>query len=397
VDLLEPVIQPYAWGSSYAIAEIQGRPTPSPGPEAELWMGAHQSSPSGVERDGLATTLDAVIAADPIGELGQECVDRFGPRLPFLLKILAAEKALSIQVHPDRSQAEAGFQAENDRGMSQGDPARNYVDDWPKPEVLCALTPFEALAGFRDPREAADLLETLEIEDLNPLAVALRASKNPSSLTGALGRILGWPQPARAALLDDVVAACARVAAEGGSHAGSCDAAVRISADHPADIGVLASLLFEHLVLQPGEALFMPAGGLHAYVRGVGVELLANSDNVLRAGLTSKHMDVAELLRIVDPSVAVPVLQPREVTDSVVVYDTPVPEFRLYRLACTVGDLPVPGDGPRIVLCLDGEAELRDASGTQLKLGRGHSCFLPAADGPATAAGLATLVTATPG
>jgi len=160
-------------------------------------MGAHQSSSSGVERDGLATTLDAVIAADPIGELGQECVDRFGPRLPFLLKILAAEKALSIQVHPDRSQAEAGFQAENDRGMSQGDPARNYVDDWPKPEVLCALTPFEALAGFRDPREAADLLETLEIEDLNPLAVALRASKNPSSLTGALGRILSWPQPAR--------------------------------------------------------------------------------------------------------------------------------------------------------------------------------------------------------
>ena len=360
-------------------------------------MGAHQSSPSGVEHDGLATTLDAVIAADPIGELGQECVDRFGPRLPFLLKILAAEKALSIQVHPDRSQAEAGFQAENDRGMSQGDPARNYVDDWPKPEVLCALTPFEVLAGFRDPREAADLLETLEIEDLNPLAVALRASKSPSSLTGALGRILSWPQPARAAMLDDVVAACARIAAEGGPHAGSCDAAVRISSDHPADIGVLASLLFEHLVLQPGEALFMPAGGLHAYIRGVGVELLANSDNVLRAGLTGKHMDVAELLRIVDPSVAVPVLQPREVTDSVVVYDTPVPEFRLYRLACTAGDLLVPGEGPRIVLCLDGEAVLRDASGTQLKLGRGHSCFLSAADGPATAAGLATLVTATVG
>jgi mannose-6-phosphate isomerase len=281
--------------------------------------------------------------------------------------------------------------------MSPGDPARNYVDEWPKPEVLCALTPFEALAGFRDPQEAADLLETLEIEDLNPLAAGLRASTDPSSLTGALGRILSWPQPARAALLDDVVAACARVAAEGGPHAGSCDAAVRISSDHPADIGVLASLLFQHLVLRPGEALFMPAGGLHAYIRGVGIELLANSDNVLRAGLTGKHTDVAELLRIADPSVAVPVLQPREVTDSVVVYDTPVPEFRLYRLACTVGDLPVPGHGPRIVLCLDGEAVLKDGSGTQLKLGRGHSSFLSAADGPVTAAGPATLVTATVG
>ena len=280
--------------------------------------------------------------------------------------------------------------------MSQGDPARNYVDDWPKPEVLCALTPFKALAGFRDPREAAHLLETLEIEDLNPLAVALRASKNPSSLTGvSAGSSAGLSLRGLRCLTmsSQPVPALLRRADRMQGPAG----AVPLSSDHPADIGVLASLLFQHLVLQPGEALFIQAGGLHAYIRGVGVELLANSDNVLRAGLTGKHMDVAELLRIVDPSVAVPVLQPREVTDSVVVYDTRYLEFRLYRLACTADDLPVPGDGPRIVLCLDGEAVLRDASGTQLKLGRGHSCFLSAADGPATAAGPATLVTATLG
>src|SRR6516225_10098911 len=134
MELLQPVVMPYAWGSRYAIAELQGRPAPSPGPEAELWMGAHPSAPSGLERDGHCTTLDAVIAADPGRELGPRCVARFGARLPFLLKVLSAGQALSIQVHPSRSQAEAGFRAENEHGPGP----RNYVDDWPKPELLCA-------------------------------------------------------------------------------------------------------------------------------------------------------------------------------------------------------------------------------------------------------------------
>ena len=142
VDLLDPMVQPYAWGSVTAIAELQGRHAPSPGPEAELWMGAHPSAPSAVERPGGRTTLDAVIAADPASELGTECVAAFGGRLPFLLKVLAAEKALSIQVHPSREQAMAGFAEENERGVVAGTAARNYVDDWPKPELLYALTRF---------------------------------------------------------------------------------------------------------------------------------------------------------------------------------------------------------------------------------------------------------------
>src|SRR5579859_7820242 len=148
MDHLEPVIKAYAWGSSYGIAELQGRSAPTAGPEAELWMGAHPSGPSGLDRDGTATTLDRVVAAAPERELGPASVARFGPRLPFLLKVIAAEKALSIQAHPDRSQARLGFQAENDRGIPVGDPSRNYVDDWPKPELVCAVTTFEALAGL---------------------------------------------------------------------------------------------------------------------------------------------------------------------------------------------------------------------------------------------------------
>ncbi|MGH3163767.1 MAG: type I phosphomannose isomerase catalytic subunit, partial [Streptosporangiaceae bacterium] len=162
MDLLRPVIRPYPWGTRTAIAALQGRPVPAPDPEAELWMGAHPSAPSALHRPPApstlhrppapstpSVTLDAVIAGDPERELGAVCAARFGGRLPFLLKVLSAEKALSIQVHPSREQAEAGYAAENARGLAADDPARNYVDDWPKPELLYALTPFEVAAGLR--------------------------------------------------------------------------------------------------------------------------------------------------------------------------------------------------------------------------------------------------------
>ncbi|MEU7058752.1 mannose-6-phosphate isomerase, class I [Streptomyces sp. NPDC046197] len=394
MDLLRPVVQPYAWGSRHVIAGFQGRPVPSAGPEAELWMGAHPSAPSGVTREGRETTLDVVVAADPGRELGAECRDRFGGRLPFLLKILAAEKALSIQVHPDRAQAEAGFAAERGR-----DGARTYVDDWPKPEILCALTPFEVLAGFREAADAAAVLDVLGLPELRSVSGVLRAGGGPERLTEALRLVLTWPEAERDRLIDTVVTACGRVAAEGGTHAAACDAVVRMSADHPGDIGLLASLLFRHLVLEPGEALFMPAGGLHAYIKGVGVELLANSDNVLRAGLTSKHMNVPELLRIVDPAVEVPVLPPRPLPGStaVSVYDSTAPEFRLYRFSLDGEPVEVPAGGPRIALCVEGAAVLRAGDGGELKLSRGDSCFLSAADGTVTAAGDATLFVATVG
>ncbi|WP_033818185.1 mannose-6-phosphate isomerase, class I [Kitasatospora sp. MBT63] len=387
MDILEPVVQPYAWGSTVAIAELQQRPVPALGPEAELWMGAHPSAPSGLTRGAHRTTLDVVVAADPVGELGRECVDRFGSRLPFLLKVLAAEKALSIQVHPDRTQAEAGFKEENDRGLDRNDLTRNYVDDWPKPEIICALTPFEALAGFRSPGESAEILEALGLPRLLPLLTVLRTAAPPACLTEALRLVTTWPAAERGELIAELVAACARLAAAGGEHAAAYDAAVRIAADHPGDAGVLASLLFRHLVLAPGEALFMPAGGLHAYVKGVGVELLANSDNVLRAGLTGKHMDVPELLRIVDPTVEVPVLRPEALGESVAVYHTPAPEFELYRLTPGIGSVTVPGAGPRIVLCVEGGVVLQDPQASELQLGRGESCFLSAADDAVTATG----------
>jgi len=388
MELLQPLIQPYAWGSRHGIAELQGRPVPAAGPEAELWIGAHPSAPSGLSRDSQPTTLEAVIAADPVGELGPASVARFGTRLPFLLKVLSAERALSIQLHPSRAQAEAGFRAENEQGLAPGDPARNYVDDWPKPELLCALTPFEVLAGLRTPADAAGLLRALGVDPLEPLAAELDRAPGGQVLAGVLGSVLDWPEAGRAELVGDVLAACARLAAAGGPYADACAAAVRTGADHPGDLGLVAMLLMRHAVLAPGQAVFLSAGGLHAYLRGTGIEVQANSDNVIRAGLTGKHVDVPELLKLLDPDVIVPVLAPRPVADGISVYSTPAPEFRLYRLDLPGEPLTLPGTGPRILLCTEGVVVLRGESGSAgVALGRGESCFVSAADGAVTGAG----------
>jgi mannose-6-phosphate isomerase len=385
------VIRPYAWGSRYGIAALQGRPVPSAGPEAELWMGAHPSAPSGLDRDGRRTTLDAVIAANPVRELGPRCLARFGPRLPFLLKVLSAERALSIQVHPSRAQAEAGFRAENERGLAPGDPARNYPDDWPKPELLYALTPFDALAGLRTPADAAGILRALAVDQLQPLAA--RLEQGQVDLRGVLGSILRWPE---ADLVDRVAGACERLA-PGGPYADACAAALREATEHPGDLGVVALLLMRHAVLEPGAAVFMPAGGLHAYLRGTGVEVLANSDNVVRAGLTGKHVDVPELLKLVDPSVTVPVLSPRRLAAGVAGFDTPAPEFRLYLIDLVAEPHALPGPGPRIVLCTEGAVMLRNQAGDTIKLGRGESCFVSAADGSVCCTGPAHAFVAGPG
>jgi mannose-6-phosphate isomerase len=397
VDLLEPVTQPYAWGSHTAIAELQGRPAPTAGPEAELWMGAHPSAPSGVDRPAGRTTLDEVIRADPAAELGAACAARFGGRLPFLLKVLAAEKALSIQVHPSRAQAEAGYHAENERGLAPGDKSRNYVDDWPKPEILCALTPFEVLAGMRATTDAAALLRALGVAELAPVAAELAGTADPAALTRALAAILTWPAAARGDLVSAVAAGCERLAAGTGQYTAACAAIAQVAGDHPGDLGVVAALLLRHAVLQPGQAVFMPAGGLHAYLRGTGVELLANSDNVVRAGLTSKHIDVPELLKLLDPAAPVPVIEPRPAGSGVCVYDSPAPEFTLCRAELGSHEVTLPGTGgARIVLCTAGAGVLRAGSGT-IKVARGESCYLSAADGAVSAAGPASLFIAAGG
>lgn len=393
MDLLEPAVQPYAWGSRRIIADLQGRPAPTAGPEAELWMGAHPAAPAGLIRNGRRLTLDLLVEQAPERELGADVSDRFERRLPFLLKVLAAEKALSIQVHPDGQTARTAFRAERSRDL---DPrCSNYADDWPKPEILCALTPFEALAGMREPGEAAGVLRALQVPGLARVIERLDRGDD-AGLVDALRTLLAWPQDERGDLLTPVIEACDELSDGDGEHAGAYGAVVRAATDHPGDLGAIATLLLNHTILQPGEAIFLAAGGLHAYLRGAGVEILANSDNVLRAGLTGKRIDLDELCRVVDPAVGVPILRPEPDAHGVRSYAAPVPEFRLYRLDRQGGVVTLPGYGPRIVLNVAGVARLAAGSAT-LQLQRGESAYLSAADGPVEVAGAATLFVACPG
>jgi mannose-6-phosphate isomerase len=366
VELLQGQIRDYAWGSRTAIAELQGRPVPSDGPEAELWLGAHPGAPATVDRDGTRVSLTDLLLAEPTHWLGERLVGRFGTRLPFLLKLLAAEAPLSLQAHPDADQARAGHAA---------DPGRvNYVDPYHKPELLVALSEFEALCGFRDPAASAAAIAAFGVPALEPVVAALRTG--PAGLREAVRLLLSWPEAERAGLVAGVLTA---------DVAGPDVVLARaLAADYPADPGVLVALLLHHVRLAPGEAIWMPAGNLHAYLRGTGVEIMAASDNVLRGGLTPKRVDVDELLRVLRFEVLDdPVVAAVPVAPGVVTWPVPVEDFALHRVEVAGGDagvrLGLPG--PRVVLCRAGKLAVDDGVGT-VTLGTGQAAVGTAAGGP---------------
>ncbi|MEU7556590.1 mannose-6-phosphate isomerase, class I [Streptomyces sp. NPDC044571] len=368
MDRLTNTIRPYAWGSTTALPHLMGA-EPTGEPQAELWMGAHPGAPSRLYRGAGETTLAEVIAADPERELGAATVAKFGPRLPFLLKILAAGAPLSLQVHPDRAQAEEGYAEEERRGIPLDAGHRNYKDPHHKPEMLCALTPFEGLCGFRPPLESAELLAGLEVNSLKPYVDLLHAHPEDAALREMLTAVLAAD---RAEMARTVAEAGAAVLRLGGPYAPYAS----LVHHFPGDPGVIAAMLLNHVRLQPGEAMFLGAGVPHAYLDGLGVELLANSDNVLRAGLTPKHVDVPELLRIVRFETGDPALL-RPEGDVEEVYETPIDEFRLSRFVLAPGAAPhpLPDTTPQILLCTAGRPKADEVT-----LGPGESVFVPAGE-----------------
>ncbi|MGY0460159.1 mannose-6-phosphate isomerase, class I [Kitasatospora sp. cg17-2] len=380
-------VRPYAWGSVTAIPALTGT-APTGGPQAELWLGAHPSAPSLLDDGHGPRPLDRLIAEAPEELLGAATVERFGPRLPFLFKVLAAERALSLQVHPTRAQAEAGFAAEEALGVPPDAPERVYKDRDHKPELLCALGDFEALCGFRPADATAALLDRMAVPALAGWASALRARPAAEVLPDLLRQALddggddGTGGPGGAAVLTEVTAALDRVAASGGPGAAACAAYARAARDYPGDPGLLAALLLNHVRLRAGQALHLDAGVPHAYLRGLGVELMANSDNVLRCGLTAKHIDVPGLLAVtvfeaVEPAVltAAPTAggDPSEAC-----FPSLAAEFRLSRLRLADTGVRIDrADSPQILLCTSGEARLSAPDGPSLRLARGGSAYLP--------------------
>ncbi|WP_234946176.1 mannose-6-phosphate isomerase, class I [Agrococcus sp. Marseille-P2731] len=300
----------YAWGSRRLLSDYLGR-APSGGPEAELWLGAHPGCPARVtEGEHAGLDLDAALDA----------LERPQPRM--LLKVLAAAEPLSLQAHPDAEQARAGFEREEAAGVPRDAPHRSYRDPAAKPELVVAVTPFEALSGFRPRAAAVDAFAALERIDARFAPVAERVRADDALawlLSGSLG-----VAPALAAAHERIDAIAAALPVE-------ADTIRRLEATHPGDPGILVALLLNRVSLQPGEGLFLPAGNLHAYLEGLGIELMGPSDNVLRGGLTPKHVDVAELLAVVDTA---PVADPRlaaEALDGALAYRPQAP-FELRRI-----------------------------------------------------------------
>jgi mannose-6-phosphate isomerase len=380
-------VRHYPWGSRTVIPELLGQPSPAEQPHAELWMGAHPGEPS-VLSDGRS--LDKAIAAEPDAMLGEAVHARFGDRLPFLMKVLAADMPLSLQAHPTTAQAEAGFAAEEAAGVPLGDPTRTFKDPFHKPEILLAITPVEALCGFRPVEESLHCLAKLQLPELMPTIAALARG----GLRTAIPQLLALSARRRDSLVKAVAAKAATfVEAHDPEFINTYRWAASLAETYPGDPGVVISLMCNHLKLAPGEAVFLPAGNLHAYLCGAGVEVMASSDNVLRGGLTTKHVDLAALIEVLDfTDGRVPVIHP-VLGPGGLRYPTPVEDFDLTR--CQVGaDAGVlTTSGPQVLLCTEGPAVLTTAD-RQIVLEQGTSAFVPAGT-PVTARGPAVLYRAT--
>jgi mannose-6-phosphate isomerase len=377
-------VQHYGWGDRSFIPRLLGEPTPASEPQAELWIGDHPNLPSVADLDGVPVPLDRLIDARPEAVLGHATLQRYGAQLPFLFKVLSAAAPLSIQAHPNRTQAVVGFARESDAGIPLTDPRRNYRDPNHKPELLVALTDFHALRGFRP---LADIDRELQ---RHPSLAGLRASLGGCrrGLEALYAIFMRLPQAEVDRLLAPVVADCATRATDPRNpEAERCAWLLRADALHGGDDhhdrGLLSFLLLNLLHLRPAEAIYLPAGELHSYLEGAGLELMANSNNVLRGGLTSKHIDVDALLSVlsVDPNSAQVMRPAPDARDpDTTRYDPPAEEFALRVLSLR----PAPAlrtwhGGPALGLVLEGSGLEVTAAGKTLGLARGDAFLIPSA------------------
>lgn len=423
MHVIQGRIKDYDWGARDLIPEFFGY-RPADFPVAELWLGAHPGgsarcdvgsraralssqdlagggAPSSscvgggvsanAERPSLAADAQGAsrdlrdyIAADPTGTLGSDVVNHHGSELPYLLKFLAPATPLSLQVHPSIEQARAGYERENQQGIAPAAFNRSYKDRNHKPELVYALTQFEALVGFRSPRRILNVLEGLGTELTARLEQCIRAEPDARGVRDAFAFLLSADtRPSEDAVAEVVDACTARLAAD--SPSPRADALVgKLAANYAGDPGVVASLLMNPVTLHPGEAMFTPAGTVHAYTAGLGLEIMANSDNVLRAGLTNKYVDVPELLNVVETVAAPPIrIAPEHISPIQSTYYAPVDDFQLsiIELRHAGREATVRGNGPRIIVALDGATELWTEGGSYQFLNTGQAVFVRADDG----------------
>ncbi|RQM78715.1 mannose-6-phosphate isomerase, class I [Aeromonas jandaei] len=372
--LMQNPIQGYDWGSHDSLTTLFGIANPEGKPQAELWMGAHPNGCSDVVVAGQPQKLSTLIERAPAAVLGEATLARFGS-LPFLFKVLCAEKALSIQVHPSKAQAEAGFAKEEAAGIDAKAANRNYKDPNHKPELVFALTPYQAMNGFRAIPAILALFERVNLPAIADLTADLAASQNEAGLQHFFHQLLVL----EGARKEEALAGLLTYAA---AHQDEETFALitSLAAQYPGDVGLFSPLLLNVVTLKPGQAMFLDACTPHAYVRGTGLEIMANSDNVLRAGLTPKYIDVAELLDCTR-CLAKPddqILLAPHVEGAVQHFEVPVPDFTFS--VYPAGEHQLTTASAEILFAIDATVILKRGDET-LRLEKGQSAFIPAATG----------------
>ena len=398
---LENPVKNYEWGSPEWIPAFLGQKNISRIPWAELWLGVNPAGPSRVVGSGL---LSELIGRNPAAFLGKETAARFGT-LPFLFKVLAAAKPLSIQVHPNAKQAREGFERENREGIHLSASNRNYKDPNEKSEILCAMSPFAALCGFRKVEEIILLMEILLVNTesrkgglrsyIQDLVSALKQPQgvNPgkSPLKSFLSALFALESETLLGLGSFLKAIQPQLERDFPEYSDEWYLCTYLASLYPGDAGIIAPIYLNIMDLGPGEAIFIPAGTPHAYINGMGIELLSDSDNVLRGGLTPKHMDHAELMKILNFSEYRPeIMRPPESaatkfptatslpTEAKMpsLFNYPAGKFVLSVMRGFGARFPYTNPGPSILLVTEGVAVASGGAETTLK--KGESAFIPA-------------------
>jgi mannose-6-phosphate isomerase len=389
IELLKNSIKEYSWGSRTAIPELLGKKTPCDKPQAELWIGAHPLASSTVKTGGKWEPLSDLIKKYPAEILGRMTAKKYGGQLPFLFKVIAASEPLSIQAHPNLIQAKKGFKRENRLGISLDSFNRNYKDENHKPECVCALSDFEALCGFRSVSEIVFLLTKTCPGTLNKQINELKTNPNPFGLKSFFTAVMTMDFDRNKSVISEATGNSRVFADENPAFKW----VLALAGKYPSNIGVIAPLFLNYIYLKPGQAMFLQAGELHAYLNGVALELMANSDNVIRGGLTAKHVDVEELSNILRfRSLKNKIILPKK-NKKEGIYKTPAEEFVLSVIS-VYKDNAYTGSKKRnveIILCIEGKAVITGSEDDKFNISKGKSVIIPASVKKYSISGKATL------
>ncbi|WP_298942636.1 mannose-6-phosphate isomerase, class I [uncultured Psychromonas sp.] len=382
---LDNTIMNSAWGCEKSMTELFGYENPQNKPMAELWMGAHPKASSLIDSEDGTIALNEYIAAAPQSVLGVSCAERFQNRLPFLFKVLSAKSPLSIQSHPNKQQAEEGWERENALNIPLNAAHRNYKDDNHKPELVFSITEYHALNGFREFDVIIRLFDSVAGDCLSPLLTEFKKNIQPEGLKQFYQSLLTYSDKSK--LVAEVLQACKQQLNHQGllkEDLSAYQLLLSLNDYYPNDIGIISALILNYVVLAPGEAMYLKAGTPHAYLKGTGLELMANSDNVLRGGLTPKHIDIPELMRTTVFE-AIP-FEELKLTPTLTgnhqehIYITPANDFQFSILVLDEAETKIEVNSAEILFVVEGELTIKVLTeSTKAKtFTKGESCFVSA-------------------